>query len=32
MINLGDTENSVTAMTCNEIFHPQKLDTFFEIV
>ncbi len=32
IINLSDTENLVTVMTCNEIFDPNKPDTFFEIV
>ncbi len=32
IINLSDTENLVTVMTCNEIFNPAKPDTFFEIV
>ena len=32
IINLSDTENLVTIMTCNEIFNPQRPDTFFEIV
>ena len=32
IINLSDTENLVTIMTCNEIFDPQRPDTFFEIV
>lgn len=32
IINLSDTENLVTVMTCNEIFNPQRPDTFFEIV
>lgn len=32
IINLSDTENLVTVMTCNEIFNPDKPDTFFEIV
>lgn len=32
IINLSDTENLVTVMTCNEIFNPQKPDTFFEPV
>lgn len=32
IINLSDTENLVTVMTCNEIFNPNKPDTFFEIV
>lgn len=32
IINLSDTENLVTVMTCNEIFNPEKPDTFFEKV
>lgn len=32
IINLSETENLVTVMTCNEIFNPQKPDTFFELV
>lgn len=32
IINLSDTENLVTVMTCNEIFDPEKPDTFFEEV
>lgn len=32
IINLSDTENLVTVMTCNEIFNPEKPDTFFEPV
>lgn len=32
IINLSDTENLVTVMTCNEIFDPEKPDTFFEQV
>ena len=32
IINLSDTENLVTVMTCNEIFNPQRPDTFFEPV
>lgn len=32
IINLSDTENLVTVMTCNEIFDPQHPDTFFEKV
>ena len=32
IINLSETENLVTVMYCNEIFNPQKPDTFFEIV
>ncbi|WP_294904657.1 NAD-dependent epimerase/dehydratase family protein [uncultured Eubacterium sp.] len=32
IINLSETENLVTVMTCNEIFNPNHPDTFFEIV
>ena len=32
IINLSDTEDLVTVMYCNEIFDPNKPDTFFEIV
>lgn len=32
IINLSDTENLVTVMYCNEIFDPDKPDTFFEPV
>lgn len=32
IINLSDTENLVTVMTCNEIFDPNRPDTFFEEV
>ena len=32
IINLSDTENLVTVMYCNEIFNPQKPDTYFEEV
>lgn len=32
IINLSETENLVTVMTCNEIFNPEKPDTFFEKV
>ena len=32
IINLSDTENLVTVMTCNEIFDPTRPDTFFEKV
>lgn len=32
IINLSDTEDLVTVMTCNEIFDPKKPDTFFEKV
>ena len=32
IINLSDTENLVTVMTCNEIFNPEKPDTFGEPV
>ena len=29
IINLSETENLVTVMTCNEIFDPKHPDTFF---
>ena len=32
IINLSETENLVTVMYCNEIFDPNKTDTFFEKV
>ena len=32
IINLSDTEDLVTVMYCNEIFNPNKPDTFFEPV
>ena len=32
IINLSETENLVTVMYCNEIFDPNKPDTFFEPV
>ena len=32
IINLSDTEDLVTVMTCNEIFDPARPDTFFEKV
>lgn len=32
IINLSQTENLVTVMTCNEIFNPNWPDTFFEPV
>lgn len=32
IINLSNTENLVTVMTCNEIFNPDYPDTFFEKV
>ena len=32
IINLSETENLVTVMTCNEIFNPNRPDTFFEEV
>lgn len=32
IINLSDTEDLVTVMTCNEIFNPDRPDTFFEVV
>ncbi|OUO70309.1 NAD-dependent epimerase/dehydratase family protein [Thomasclavelia spiroformis] len=30
--NLSDTQDLVTVMTCNEVFNPNKPDTFFEKV
>ena len=32
IINLSETENLVTVMTCNEVFNPGRPDTFFEPV
>ena len=32
IVNLSDTENLVTVMTCNEVFNSTKPDTFGEIV
>ena len=32
IINLSDTEDLVTVMTCNEVFNPLKPDTFFDPV
>lgn len=32
IINLSDSENLVTVMYCNEIFNPNKPDTYFEKV
>lgn len=32
IINLSETENLVTVMTCNEVFDPNCLDTFYEPV
>ena len=32
IINLSQTENLVTVMYCNEVFNPNKPDTFFEKV
>lgn len=32
IINLSETENLVTVMTCNEIFNPEYPDTFYEPV
>lgn len=32
IINLSNTENLVTVMTCNEIFDPEHPDTYFEKV
>ena len=32
IVNLSDTEELVTVMTCNEVFDSRNPDTFFEIV
>lgn len=32
IINLSDSEDLVTVMTCNEIFNKDKPDTFYEVV
>lgn len=32
IINLSETDDLVTLMWCNEIFDPEKPDTFFEVV
>jgi len=32
IINLSDTEDLVTVMYCNEVFNPNRPDTFFEAV
>ena len=32
IIDLSDTENLVTVMTCNVIFDKDRPDTFFEVV
>ncbi len=32
IINLSETENLVTVMTCNEVFNPNHPDTFFDPV
>ena len=32
IINLSDTEELITVMTCNEVFDPARPDTFFEKV
>ena len=32
IMNLSETENLVTVMTCSEIFNPEKPDAFFEVV
>lgn len=32
IINLSETENLVTVMTCNEVFDPNCPDTFYEPV
>lgn len=30
IINLSESENLVTVMSCNELFEPSHPDTFFE--
>lgn len=32
IINLSDAEDLVTVMTCNEVFDPNRPDTFGEMV
>ena len=32
IINLSDTEDLVTVMYCNEIFNPDRSDTYFDKV
>lgn len=32
IINLSETENLITVMTCNEVFDKERPDTFFEVV
>ena len=32
IINLSDTQDLVTVMWANELFYPNKPDTFFEVV
>lgn len=32
IINLSDTQDLITVMTCNEVFDPNNSDTFFETV
>lgn len=32
IINLSETEDLATVMTCNEVFDPNRPDTFFEVV
>ena len=32
IINLSETEDLVTVMTCNEVFNPERPDTYFEKV
>jgi len=32
IINLSNTQNLVTVMYCNEIFNPERPDTFFDKV
>ena len=32
IINLSDTEDLVTVMYCNEVFNPERPDTYFDPV
>lgn len=32
IVNLSDTEDLVTVMTCNEVFDPTRPDTYYEEV
>ena len=32
IVNLSDTQNLITVMYCNEIFNPERPDTFFDKV